>query len=170
MDFVRIGKITGIHGLDGVVKIAPNTDNPQLYAEMQYLMLAEGESVRCSYEITWMQEHGNALLVQLEGILSAEAAANLKGLDVVIPADKLPEAHGGELYWHSIEGSEVIDEQGNHVGILDDYLETGTNDVFIIKDGKKSYMISNNENHVLKIDAKNKTLTVSRDGLVSEDL
>ncbi len=170
MNFVRVGFITGSHGLDGTVKIAPNTDNPQVYADMEYLITAKNGAIKGSYEIEYLQEHGNAILVQLKNIDTKEKAHALKGLEVVIPEDVLPEEDEGNIYWHKIENAEVVDENGNYIGRLTDYLETGSNDVFIITEGEKSWMISNNEHHVLKIDTANRRITVDRAGLVSEEI
>lgn len=168
MNFIRVGFITGSHGLDGTIKIAPNTDNPHIYAEIEYLMTAANGKIKGSYEILFMQEHGNLILAQVSGIDSKDKANELKGLDVVIPADTLPEEEDGDIYWHKIENSDVVDTEGNYVGKLTDYLETGTNDVFIITEGENSWMISNNEQHVLKIDAIKKCITIDKAGLISE--
>lgn len=170
MDFVRVGFITGSHGLDGMLKVAPNTDNPQVYADMQYLMTASNGKIKGSYEIEFMQQHGNAILVQLKGIETKVQADPLKGLDIVIPAHQLPETEGDDIYWHKIDNSEVVDTDGNYIGRLTDYMETGASDVFIITEGDKTWMISNNENHVLKIDQANKRIIIDRQGLVSEEI
>ncbi|QAR34125.1 16S rRNA processing protein RimM [Geovibrio thiophilus] len=170
MNFIRVGFITGSHGLDGTVKIAPNTDNPQIYADMEYLMTAKSGTVKGSYEITSVHEHGSAILMQLKGVDTKEKAQALKGLEVVIPENVLPEEGEGDIYWHKIDNAEVVDENGIYIGRLTDYLETGSNDVFVITEGGKSWMISNNEHHVLKIDTANRRITVDRAGLVSEDI
>lgn len=170
MDFVRVGFITGSHGLDGIIRIAPNTDNPQLYADMQYIMTASSGKIKGSYEIVSMQQHGNAILVQIKGVESKAQADLLKGLDIVIPAHQLPETEDDEIYWHKIENSDVVDTDGNYIGKLTDYMETGASDVFIITEGDKTWMISNNEHHVIKIDQANKRITIDRQGLVSEEI
>lgn len=170
MDFVRVGFITGSHGLDGMVRIAPNTDNPQVYNDMQYLMTSENGKIKGSYEIVFMQQHGNAVLAQLKGIETKAQADLLKGLDIVIPAHQLPETDEDEIYWHKIENSEVVDTDGNYIGRLTDYMETGASDVFIITEGEKTWMISNNEHHVLKIDQANKRIIIDKAGLVSEEI
>jgi len=170
MNFVRVGFITGSHGLDGTIRIAPNTDNPQLYGDMLYLMTARDGAIKGSYEIEYMHEHGSAILVQVKGIETKEQAQALKGFDVVIPEDVLPEEDKGNVYWHKIENAEVVDENGNYIGRLTDYMETGSNDVFIITEGSKSWMVSNNEHHVLKIDTANRRITVNSAGLISEEI
>ncbi|WP_162139902.1 ribosome maturation factor RimM [Limisalsivibrio acetivorans] len=170
MEFIRIGRITGTHGLDGTLRIAPITDNPQIYAEIKYLMLAKDGSVVKSLEIGYMQEHKNALLIQVDGVMDKESALELKGLDVVVPASMLPEEDEGEVYWSRIQGSEVYDTEDRFIGTLDDYIETGTSDVFRIKGDKGSFLVSNNPDHVLRIDARNKKLLINREGLVSEEV
>lgn len=170
MKLVSIGRVTGTHGLDGVIKVHPSIEDIFIYDDIEYLMLARDMKVETSLAVTGMQEHGNLILVALDGVNSKESAMKLKGLQVVVPEDMLPSEEEGDIYWSRIEGSDVLDESGEKIGILHDYMESAAADVFIIKDGAESYMISNNEAHVLKIDPEKKEIVINREGLVSEDI
>jgi 16S rRNA processing protein RimM len=90
-------------------------------------------------------------------------------MDVVIPENMLPELDD-EIYWSQLEGSPVLDINGDRIGELVDYMEGGSTEIFRIKCDDGYYLVSNNKDHVLKIDVKEKKLIVAREGLISEDL
>lgn len=171
MRLIRVGRLLGGHGLRGELKVQPRTDNPELFDNIEYLMLAsEGKLVR-SFAIEDVREHKGNLLIVVEGIHSLTEADKLKGLDVVVTEDMLPDPDDDEVYWYKIVDSEVVDTEGNIIGTLVDYMECGASDVFQIKktDGKMA-LISNNRNHVLTIDTENRRVVISRAGLVDENI
>ncbi len=171
MLFIRIGVVTNSFGLDGIVKVTPITDNPSLLEELEFLMLAKDGKPCRSYKVLDMWEHNGSLLYTLEGVTTGVMAKQLSGLDVVVPETAIPETDEDEVYWFKIEGSKVVDSDGNHVGTLVDYIETGSTDIFRIElaNGKFA-LISNNKTHVLDIRAKEKEVVINVEGLVDEDL
>lgn len=171
MVFVRIGMVTGTFGLDGVLKVTPMTEHPQLLEESEFLMLAK-DGVPCrSLRIQEVWWHNGNLLYSLDGITASDMAKQLNGLEVVVPETYIPEANDDEVYWYMIEGADVVDEMGNKVGTLVDYIESSSTDIFRIKlnDGNYS-LISNNKTHVLSIDSEKKEVVINMDGLVNEDI
>jgi len=170
MKFITIAKISGSHGLDGTFKVLLKTEYPEIFDYLDFLMLSDGKEIAASLAIEDVREQAKCLLIKCEGIDDRTASDKFKGCEIVVPEDVLPQADDDEVYWSSIVGSKVYDEADELVGTLEDYMETGGGDVFIIRDGKKEFLISNNDEHVLDIDAENKKITVNRQGLVSEDL
>jgi len=170
MKLISIGYIAGTHGLDGTVRVKPKTEYPEVFDYLEYLMLADGDKVVKSLKIEEMSEHVSVFLMNLEGIDHVDKAKKLKGLTVMVPEDILPEEDEDEVYWFKIEGSVVVDEDSRPVGRLIDYMETGGADVFVIESDKGRFLISNNEVHVTKIDAENKTIHILKEGLVSEEV
>lgn len=169
MEFIRVGKLINTHGLDGDLVMQLTTDSPEIFDEMQYMMLAKDGDVKASLKIEYMQDYKGNFLVGLAGVTDIDTALKYKGMDVVIPEDMLPES-GGDIYWRDLEGSRVFDSEGDFIGTLVDYMEAGGTDVFRIKGAHGYYLISNNSDHVLEINAQEKKLVVSRSGLVSEEI
>lgn len=171
MKFIKIGSVTGAFGLDGVVKIRPLTETPELFYDMDYLLLGEQgkNNPSKSLKILSIEPHGDVFLVECERVDSKVKAESLKNMSVLITEDKLPVARDDEVYWFMIQGAAVVDEQGGIIGTLTDYLETGGADIFCIKlaNGKEAY-ISNNKAHVISIDVTGKKVIVDPQGLVCE--
>lgn len=171
MKFVRIGHISGCFGLEGAIKVRPVTENPEVFEHMDFLLLAEKDIPVRSFKILSIKNHCDGFIVTVDGVNDIKSAEALKALSVVVPEDMLPEEAADEIYWYKIDGAIVIDREKRPVGILSDYLETGSCDVFRIKLDNGDYaLVSNNKDHVLEIDAENKTVTIDRAGLVFENI
>lgn len=145
------------------------TESPEVFDDMQYMMLAVKGNVQASLEIEYMQEYKGNILVGFAGVEDIDTAKKYKGMEVVIPEEMLPELDG-EIYWHELEGCPVFDKNGELVGALADYMEAGGADIFRIKCEDEYYLISNNTDHVLEINVKEKKLVIDRIGLVSEKI
>lgn len=169
MKLVRVGKLLNTHGLKGELVLQVTTDSPEVFDEMKYMMLAIEGDVKASLEIEYMADHRAGALVGFVGVEDVDAAKKYKGMDVVIPEEMLPELED-EIYWNELVGCPVFDRNGDEVGTLVDYMEAGGADIFRIKSGRKYYLISNNIDHVLEINVKEKKLVIDRIGLVSEEV
>lgn len=169
MKLVKIGRLINTHGLDGALVIQVLTDNPEVFDEIKYLMLSENGDVKASMEIEYMQDYKGNILVGLAGVEGVDEARKYKGMDVVVPEDMLPELED-EIYWYELVGAKVFDRTGSEIGELVDYMEAGPAEVFRIKCEDGYYLVSNNNDHVLEINVKEKKLVVERSGLVSEEI
>jgi 16S rRNA processing protein RimM len=169
MKFIKIGKLVNTHGLDGLLLMQVTTESPEVLEEMQFMMLSKEGKVKASMEIEYMKDYKGMLLVGFAGVEDIDSALKYKGMDVVLPEEMLPELEG-EIYWHELEGCQVLDTDGNLVGTLIDYMEAGASEVFRIKGEKGTYLISNNKDHVTEINVKEKKLVVNREGLISENV
>lgn len=171
MKFISIGKIAGTYGLNGEMKIKPNTSHPELFSQMEYLLLTQNNELKRSLKIEDIREHNNLLIVRLKGIDNEKDATKLKGFNVSITEDMLPKTNDDEIYWFEIENFPVVTPDKKEIGKLIDIMETGSSDIFRIEllDGRYA-LISNNKDHVLEINTDNKYVVVSEQGLVYEDL
>ncbi len=170
MNFFRIGKVIDSHGMNGEIKVLPITDNPEIFDEIDFLMLSKDGKVVKSIQLESLNEQSQYFLCKLADIDSIDDAKEIKGLDVVVPENMLPETKEDEVYWKEIEGSQVFDTEGNKIGILRNYIETGGTDIFEITDDLgKEFLISNNPVHVLEINEREKKIIINIEGLVSDE-
>ena len=170
MKFIKIGKLVNTHGLNGNLVMQVTTESPGILEDMQYLLLSRNGEVKASLELIYMSEYKGMLLVCFAGVEDVDSAMKYKGMDVVLPEDMLPEPEDGSIYWHQLEGCQVFDTEGNYVGVLIDYMEAGSSEVFRIKGEKNTWLISNNKNHVTEINVKDKKLIIAGEGLISENV
>ena len=83
--------------------------------------------------VTEVKTHGKGLVAQFKGCEDRDAAARLTGQEIAIRRDQLPPASEGEYYWGDLKGLAVVTVDGVSLGIVDHLLETGANDVLVVK-------------------------------------
>jgi 16S rRNA processing protein RimM len=131
-DLIVLGKITSVHGVRGEVKIYSFTDPiDNLLDYNLWTLKREGEVKQV--ELVSGRLQGKILVAKLKGLDDREVARTYAGFDICVPRALLPDLEDGEFYWHQLEGLKVIDLQGQLLGRLDHLLETGSNDVMVVK-------------------------------------
>ena len=131
-DLIVLGKITSVHGVRGEVKIYSFTDPiDNLLGYSAWTLKRDGEVKQV--ELVSGRLQGKALVAKLKGLDDREVARTFAGFDICVSRALLPDLDDGEYYWHQLEGLKVIDLQGQLLGRLDHLLETGSNDVMVVK-------------------------------------
>ena len=131
-DLIVLGKITSVHGVRGEVKIYSFTDPiDNLLGYPAWTLKRDGEVKQV--ELVSGRLQGKILVAKLKGLDDREVARTFAGFDICVPRALLPDLDDGEYYWHQLEGLKVIDLQGQLLGRLDHLLETGANDVMVVK-------------------------------------
>ena len=129
---VVLGKIVSVHGVRGAVKVYSHTDpldNVLDYAEWSLNRGSEQRAV----SVLGGRVQGRVLVVNLKGIDDRNKAEELVDFEISIASDALPELEDGDFYWHQLEGLQVVNQEGQLLGKVDHLLETGSNDVMVVK-------------------------------------
>jgi 16S rRNA processing protein RimM len=134
--YLAVGKLRRSHGVEGSIIMDVLTDFPE--------RLRVGRTVYAGDHhepllITGIRGHDRALIINFEGFSTPEEVGRLRNMNVYIQASSLPVLPEGEYYHHELLGLKVVDESGQLLGALDQILETGANDVYVVKnpDGKE---------------------------------
>lgn len=99
-----------------------------------------GDDVFSIAPVTEAKTHGKGLVAKFKGSDDRDAAAHLNGQEIAIRRDQLPPAAEGEYYWSDLQGLEVFTTEGVSLGKVDHLLETGANDVLVVK-GERERLI-----------------------------
>lgn len=108
-----------------------------------------------------IRAHNKRLIGRIDGCQGPDDAKCYTNHTLAIARSQLPPLQEG-YYWHDLIGIHVIDEQGEHIGHLSDIFNTGSNDVWVIKNGQKTYSLAYTSEAVLAIDLATRQATVSR--------
>jgi 16S rRNA processing protein RimM len=137
---VPLGRIVRTHGVRGGVKIYPYGET---LAEMQPGEILLIASTKRSLELTLrsLQPMGKYLVVQFEESSDISTAESLLREEVAVPEDRLPETSEGEYYHFQLIGLRVETLDGKNVGLLESIMETGGNDVYVIRKDDKEFLI-----------------------------
>jgi len=95
--------------------------------------------------------HGRGFVVRFEGVTDRVAASGLIGQDVAVSLAELPRPEPGEYYWAELEGLEVRTREGATLGRVDHLMETGANDVLVVR-GERERLIPFVPGVVLEVD------------------
>ncbi len=125
---VAVGRIIRGHGNDGTLRVQCLSDNPSRFRVGNNLTVT-GKS----RAITDFRElPGGYGLLQLDGLESADAVRSLAGQWLIAPVDPAPDLPPGEYYHYQLVGLNVVTDQGEQLGTLQEVLITGSNDVYVV--------------------------------------
>ncbi len=129
---ISVGKISGIFGIKGWVKVFSFTDPRENILTYSPWLLKKGDLTK-AFDVVDGQLQGKTIVAQLSGLGDRDQAASLMGWDIFITRDQLPKAGNGEYYWSELVGLNVETIEGVQLGVVDGLLETGANDVIIVQ-------------------------------------
>ncbi|MFN3880132.1 MAG: ribosome maturation factor RimM [Nitrincola lacisaponensis] len=127
-----VGKLAAPYGVKGWVKIYSYTDPiDNLFSYKPWQVKRDGQWFPVKLEAA--KRHGKGLIAKLAGIESPEQARDWGGAEIYVSLDQLPELEAGEYYWSQLENLLVLTESGELLGRVDHLIETGSNDVLVVK-------------------------------------
>lgn len=148
---INIGKISGVFGVKGWVKVFSFTDPRENILYYSPWMLKKDGETRVVAVIDGKLQ-GKAVVAQLDGIDDRNQAAGLMGWDIFIKPEQLPKAAEGEYYWSDLIGLHVETTLGVQLGVVDSLLETGANDVLIVNGEREQVIPFLQKQTILNID------------------
>jgi len=129
---VVIGRISGLYGVRGWVKLFSYTEPMANLLEFTELQLGSGDQWR-SAALAEGRAQGKILVGRFEGVTDRDQAAPLVGEEIAIRREQLPAPGPEEVYWTDLIGLEVVNVQGESLGTVDRLLATGANDVLVLR-------------------------------------
>ena len=134
---IHVGKISGVFGIKGWIKVFSFTDRKENILGYSPWLLKKGTDIKTVAVIDGKLQ-GKAIVAQLDGINDRDEAASFMGWDIFITPDQLPKAEKDEYYWSDLIGLAVETNLGIKLGVVESLLETGANDVVIVKGERES--------------------------------
>jgi 16S rRNA processing protein RimM len=109
------------------------------------------------------QRHGKGVIARLAGCEDRDQAMLLMGTEIGIRRDQLPAPEPGEYYWSDLQGLEVVTEKGDSLGRVDHLIETGANDVLVVKGDRERLIPFVMQQVVTRVDLGAGTIQVDWD-------
>ena len=131
-DLIVVGKIFSVHGVRGEVKVYSFTDPIENLLSYRNWTLRRDGSVK-QVELVSGRSTQKDLVAKLKGLDDRDEARLLSGYEICISRSLLPNLTNGEYYWYQLVGLKVIDQLGQLFGKIDHLLETGANNVMVVK-------------------------------------
>lgn len=134
-DMLQVGVITQTHGIKGEVKVFPTTDDAQRFKKLKKVTLDNGKERR-ELEITSVKFFKNLVILKFKGIDDINEVEKYKKAALFVTrVDAVPLGEN-EYFIADLIGLKVVSDEGEELGTLDDVLQTGANDVYVVKNDK----------------------------------
>ncbi len=159
---VPLGRVGGPYGVRGWVRVSSGTEPPERILEYSPWLIERGGRWQ-PFEVLSGRPHGKGLVVQLAGCDDRDQAATFAGAEIAVPRSALAELEADEYYWADLVGLEVVTTVGEELGTVDHLIETGANDVLVVR-GDRERLIPFTPGHaVVEVDMERRRLTVAWD-------
>ena len=162
MQKIIIGKISKLKGIRGEIKVISLTDNFERFKLLKEISVVGKNDKLDIFEIENVAVTAKTVNLKLKGIDTRNQAQELKGREIVIDENQKLPLEEGNYYIYQIIGLKAIDENGEYLGELVNVLKNPGNDIFIIKKGKKEYLIPAVKEIINEIDIKNSKIIINK--------
>jgi len=157
--YLVVGQIKKAHGLKGEVLFDVMTDFPERLHSGKQVYIGEQRHIET---VAGTRLHNKGLIIHFKGKEKPEDVESLRNEIVYVKAEELPLLPVGEYYFHQLLGLDVYNEQGDYLGELTEIMETGANDVYLIKTNEgKEMLVPAIEPVIKRIDLDNRKMIIS---------
>lgn len=161
-DYVIIGKIGATYGIKGWLKITTFTQVADSVLDYTPWYLQENNTWR-PMEVQDGRRHGKTIIAKLKGYDTPEAARLLTGRNIAVQRSQLAVLKQHEYYWSDLIGLNVVNQDGVDFGKIAYIMETGTNDVLVVKGEKEHGIPYLPGDVIINVDLENKVVHVNWD-------
>ncbi len=168
MDLFVFGEVVKTRGLRGCLKALSFLESPDILDELDVVYLESPSGIKSSHRIKKIEPAGKFLFLELKDVSDIDEARMLVGSTLLIPRGLLKALPDGEYYWQDIIGLDVYTTEGRNLGRIVSIFPTGSNDVYVCKNGAEEYMIPAIADAILQIDLASRRITVKpMEGILS---
>ncbi|AIN47110.1 ribosome maturation factor RimM [Candidatus Palibaumannia cicadellinicola] len=133
---VVLGNISSAYGIRGWLKIVSSTEYAESIFDYQPWFIKRVDTWQQIALDDWKSSHNN-IIIKIKNIQNREGAKLLTNCKIIVDASQLPDLSDGEYYWKDLIGCQVETVNGYQLGQVINLMETGSNDVIIVKTNKK---------------------------------
>ena len=166
-EYFEIGQIVNTSGLKGILKIKPFTDDIKKFSNLKTIYIKTKNGLT-EFKIEQVRYVKNMVMLKLAGIDTVEEAEKYRNLYIKILRDQEEELEEGSYYVVDILGCKVNTDANQELGKIVDVFQTGSNDVYVVKNELGKQILLPAIGEVIKnVDIPNKKITVKlMEGLV----
>ncbi len=129
---IVLGKIGAAYGIRGWLKVFSSTENTESIFDYQPWFIKPAGKWQ-PVELESWKRHNQDIIIKVKGVDDRDAAALLTHCEIIVDSDRLPVLEEGDYYWKDLIGCQVISTKGYELGKVTDMMETGSNDVLVVR-------------------------------------
>ena len=170
-DCFYLGKIVRKYSYKGEVIIKLDTDQPELYQDIEAVFVDLGNNFLPFFIKNKLLQKGNQLRVQFEDVYTEKDADSIMKKDVYLPLNLLPKLSNNKFYYHEVIGFVLEDVNFGEVGIITSINDSTAQPLFVIKKEASEILIPMIDDFIQKVDRKNKKVIVETpEGLIAMNM
>lgn len=171
IEYLEVGKIVNTHGVRGEIKVMPLTDNPERFKDLNWVYIEVNSQLK-KFNIKGVKFFKSMILLKLEGIDDVDSASSLRNSYLKVDREHAVKLPDNSYFICDIIDCEVYEDNGNMLGLLKDVINTGSNDVYVVKkDGTKDILIPALKSVVKSISLDERKITVTLpEGLIDNEV
>jgi 16S rRNA processing protein RimM len=155
-DCFYLGKIARKFSFKGEVLIYLDTDEPELYENMESIFVELNKNLVPFFIINSSLHKNDFLRVRFEEVNSEEDADAILNKEVYLPLSTLPKLSGNKFYFHEVIGFEIEDKRVGVFGIIQSINDTTAQPLFEVLNGEVEILVPMIDQFLVKIDRENK--------------
>ncbi|MEE0955741.1 MAG: ribosome maturation factor RimM [Eubacterium sp.] len=132
---LKIGVLTSPHGIKGEMKVYPTTDSAERFRDLEKVTVMR-HGAGTEMKVEGVRFFKNMVILKLSGIPDRNTAEEYRRCDLMIPREDAVKLEENQYFVGDLIGMKVFTENGEEFGLLYDIIETGANDVYVIKTAK----------------------------------
>jgi 16S rRNA processing protein RimM len=156
-DLIMLGRILRPHGVRGELVLEADADAENALAAVETVFVGEPPAA-CA--LAGVRRHRDRLLIRLAGCDDRDFAEAYRGQPVRLAPQAAPPLPPGTYYWSQIIGLTVVTDDGETLGAIAEILETGANDVYVVRDDGKELLIPATPGVIQQVDLEQKRMIV----------
>jgi len=129
-DLVQVGYVSGPYGVTGSIRVTPFSTDADALMNVKTWWLSK--PAMQSVQVRTAKIHGGDVVAQLVGVVGRDASEALKGAAVSIPRSEFPQLAEDEFYWSDLIGLNVVNLQGEALGVVNDMMDNGVQSILRI--------------------------------------
>jgi 16S rRNA processing protein RimM len=153
-----MGRIGAPFGIKGWIKVQPYTETLDSLFDYDLWQVGRSEGWQ-DFAVEEAAVHGDGLIAKLVGIDNREQAFALRGREIAVNREELPQTAENEYYWNDLIGLTVVNGQGVELGQVAGLMETGSHDVLVVK-GERERLIPFADAYVASVDLPGRRIEV----------
>lgn len=135
-NLLQVGIITTTHGIRGEVKVFPTTDDAARFRELKSVILDTGKE-QLELEIVQVKFFKNLVILKFKGIDNINDVEQYKGKSLFVTRENAVKLEENEYFIADLIGLCVMTDEGEDLGNVEDVLQTGANDIYVVKKDKR---------------------------------
>jgi 16S rRNA processing protein RimM len=160
-DLILIGHVIRPHGLTGLLRIVSYAQSKETFLQAGSVFLNTGQNELCERKVISIGPHRSFYLLRLSGLNSIDQAEIFRDAGILIKKDSLVKRDEDEFFWHELLGLDVYTITGQYLGVLKEIFPTGSNDVYVVENQGKEFLIPAIHQVVKEINIPQKRMVIS---------